>query len=244
MRVETEQRARFLVYSSKGQEGKVAFDQILFAVGRCPRLDNLGLESLNLRRNGNGTIVVNKFLQTSVPSIYACGDVLGPFRFTHMASYQASYAVRNALFPLVKRAVDYSLVPWATFTDPEVATVGLNERTAQGKGLPYEITCLPVSEVDRAICEGETEGFIRVLTTPRKGRIIGATVVAAHGGELLMEYMLAIKQKMTLADILKTIHVYPTMMDANRHLAASWQEAHIPRIVSRIMRSVHYLGRA
>jgi pyruvate/2-oxoglutarate dehydrogenase complex dihydrolipoamide dehydrogenase (E3) component len=180
--------------------------------------------------NENGTIKVNEYLQTRLPNIYACGDVAGPYQFTHTASHQAWYCAVNALFGnLRKFKVDDSVIPWATFTDPEVARVGLSETEARERHIPFEVTRYELSGLDRALADGEARGFVKVLTAPGKDRILGATLVAAHAGELIAEYVLAMKHGIGLNKILGTIHVYPTLAEATKYAAGNWEQAHAPR---------------
>jgi pyruvate/2-oxoglutarate dehydrogenase complex dihydrolipoamide dehydrogenase (E3) component len=174
-------------------------------------------------------VTVDDHLRTRIPTIFACGDVAGPFQFTHMASHQAWYATVNALFGRFRKfKVDYSIVPWATFTDPEVARVGLNEQDADAQGIAYEVTRYDIDDLDRAIADGEAHGFIKVLTAPGKDRILGATIVGYHAAELLAEFVLAMKYGMGLGKILGTIHVYPTLGESNRFLAGEWRKARKP----------------
>ena len=206
-------------------------DMLLYAAGRAGATEGLDLDKCGLAADNRGRLKVDaKTFQTEVPHIYAAGDVIGPYYFTHMASHQASRAVLNALFPLFKRKIDYSIVPWTTFTQPEIAAVGLNEESAKQKGIPFDVTRIPFSEVDRAVTDSITDGFIKVLTKPGKDKILGATIVGEHAGELIMEYILAMKEGIGLGKLLTTIHVYPTLMDGNRQLAAAWQEEQQHRV--------------
>jgi pyruvate/2-oxoglutarate dehydrogenase complex dihydrolipoamide dehydrogenase (E3) component len=199
------------------------------AVGRTANTEGLGLESLGIAVNTNGTIEVDETLRTSIPTIYACGDIVGPYMFTHMASHQAWYAAVNSLFGRFKSyKVDYSVVPWATFTDPEVARVGLNESDAIAGGIPYEVSRYDIDDLDRAIADGEAHGFIKVLTAPGSDRILGATIVAYHAAELITEYVMAMKHGIGLKKILATIHIYPTLSESNKFLAGEWRKARKP----------------
>jgi pyruvate/2-oxoglutarate dehydrogenase complex dihydrolipoamide dehydrogenase (E3) component/uncharacterized membrane protein YdjX (TVP38/TMEM64 family) len=207
----------------------ISFDRVLVAVGRKPNTEGLGLEQLGIDCNANGTIAVDEYLRTAVPSVLACGDVAGPYQFTHMASHQAWYAAVNSLFGgLRKFRVDYSVVPWATFTDPEVARVGLNERDAIENDIPFDVTRFELDDLDRAIADGEDRGFIKVLTVPGKDRILGVTIVGYHAAEMLPEYVLAMKHGIGLNKILGTIHVYPTLSEANKFVAGEWRKARKP----------------
>lgn len=211
------------------QETRVAFDRVLVALGRRADARGFGLEQLGVEFNANGTIKVNEYLQTRLPNIYACGDVAGPFQFTHTASHQAWYCAVNALFGgLRKFKADYSVIPWATFTDPEVARVGLNESEARERHIPYEVTRYDIAQLDRAIADNEARGFVKVLTVPGKDRILGVTLVGAHAGELIAEYVLAMKHRIGLNKILGTIHIYPTLAEANKYAAGNWKKAHAP----------------
>jgi dihydrolipoamide dehydrogenase len=218
-----------LICEYKGDQVSVPFDQVLIAVGRKANTSDFGLEELNVALSPNGTIEVDEYLQTSIPTIYACGDVAGPYQFTHTAGHQAWYAVVNSLFGLFWRfKVDYSVVPFATFTDPEVARVGLNEQEAQQQGIEYEVTQFDLSELDRAIAEGEAHGMIKVLTPPGKDRVLGATIVGENAGELIGEFTAAMKHGFGLNKILGTIHIYPTLFEANKYVAGIWKRAHAP----------------
>jgi dihydrolipoamide dehydrogenase len=207
----------------------IPFDEVLVAVGRSANTKGFGLEALGIELERNGTIKTNAWLQTTYPNIYACGDVAGPYQFTHTAAHQAWYSAVNALFdPLKKYRVDYSVIPWATFTDPEVARVGLNETEAREKGIDFETTTYGIDDLDRAIADEEAHGFIKVLTVPGKDRILGVTIVGEHAGDLIAEYVLAMRQKIGLNKILGTIHIYPTLAEANKYVAGNWKKAHAP----------------
>ncbi|MEE4109829.1 MAG: FAD-dependent oxidoreductase [Halieaceae bacterium] len=219
---------------------EVRFDRLLLAVGRTPNTEGLGLEELGIRTTGRGTLEVDDFLQTAVPTIFACGDIVGPYLFTHVASHQAWYAAVNALLGHLKRfRVDYSVIPWATFTSPEVARVGLSEDEAQAQGVAYDVTRYGIDDLDRAIADSEDEGFVKVLTEPGRDRILGATIVSAHAGDLLTEFILAMKHGLGLGKILGTIHIYPTMSEANRFLASEWRKARKPEAALRWLERYH-----
>jgi len=219
----------FLVAESENGEVEVEFDTLIVAVGRSPRSSGFGLEELGVRLNPNRTIEVNEYLQTSIPTIYACGDVAGPYQFTHVAAHQAWYTSVNSLFGLVKRfKVDYSVIPWATFTEPEIARVGLNETEAQEQGIAYEVSRYGIDDLDRAIADSEAHGFVKVLTVPGKDRILGVTIVGEHAGDLIAEYVLAMRHGLGLNKILGTIHIYPTLAEANKYAAGEWKRAHVP----------------
>lgn len=221
-----------LLCQASGVPVEIAFDRVLVAVGRHPRTQGYGLEELGIPVTPVGTIETDTHLATLYPNIYACGDVAGPYQFTHMAGHQAWYAAVNALFGGIHRfRVDYRAVPAVTFVDPEVARVGLNEREARARGIRYEVTRYELDDLDRAIAEGETVGFVKVLTAPGKDRILGATIVGAHAGELLAEFALAMRHGIGLNKILGTIHAYPTWAEANKFAAGSWKHAHAPERV-------------
>jgi pyruvate/2-oxoglutarate dehydrogenase complex dihydrolipoamide dehydrogenase (E3) component/uncharacterized membrane protein YdjX (TVP38/TMEM64 family) len=210
-------------------EQDLTFSRLLLAVGRSPNIEGMGLVELGIAVSPSGTIEVDEFLGTSIPTISACGDVAGPYQFTHMASHQAWYAAVNALFGRFRRfKVDYSVVPWATFTDPEVARVGLSEDEAREKGIAVEVTRYDLDDLDRAIADGEAHGFIKVLTEPGRDRILGATIVGYHAGELINEFVLAMKHNLGLGKILGTIHIYPTLGEANKFVAGEWRKARKP----------------
>lgn len=213
-----------------GQELALEFDAILVAVGRQARVTGFGLEELGVPLTQRGTVEVNAQLQsTKYPNLYAVGDVAGPYQFTHTAAHMAWYAAVNALFGRFKRfAVDYRVVPWVTFTDPEVARVGLSEAEAAEQHIAVEVTRFELHELDRAITEGATQGFVKVLTAPGSDKILGATIVGAHAGELIAEFVLAMKHGLGLSKILGTIHAYPTWVEANKYAAGSWKRAHAP----------------
>ncbi|MGO4999194.1 FAD-dependent oxidoreductase [Oceanisphaera sp. W20_SRM_FM3] len=202
-------------------------DTLLLALGRRARLQGFGLTELGITIDR--TVTTNEYLETLYPNIYAAGDVAGPYQFTHTAAHMAWYASVNALFGQFKRfKVDYSIVPWCTFVDPEVARVGLNEQEAAAQHIDYEVTRFNLSELDRAITDGSDQGFIKVLTPPGKDRILGVTIVGEHAGDLLAEYVLAIKHGLGLNKILGTMHVYPTLAEANKYAAGEWKRAHAP----------------
>lgn len=216
-------------YELAGKREKHFFDRVLVAVGRKANSAGIGLETIGVELSPNGTIKVNDYLQSTQKKVWACGDVAGPYQFTHMAAHQAGYVAMNILASPFKRfAVDYSQVPWVTYTDPEVARVGLNETEAKSKSISCEITRFDFSHQDRAITERENEGFVKVLTHPKSGVILGATIVGTHAGELLSEFSLALKQKMALKQIASTIHPYPTLSEANKSVATEWRKKRIP----------------
>ncbi len=217
-----------LLADHQGQAVRIGFDVLLVAVGRAASLKGYGLEELGVATDR--TVQVNGDLQTSLPNIYAAGDVAGPYQFTHAAAHQAWYAAVNALFdPFKKFQADYRVIPAATFTEPEVARVGLNEAEASEKKVAFEVTRYGIDDLDRAIADGEAHGFVKVLTVPGKDKILGVTIVGAHAAELLAEYVLAMKHGLGLNKMLGTIHTYPTMGEANKYAAGEWKRAHAPQ---------------
>ncbi len=210
-----------------GQEIRIVFDELICAVGRVARLTGYGLEDLGIPTQR--TVDVNDYLQTIYPNIFAAGDVAGPYQLTHVAAHQAWYAAVNALFGDFKRfKADYSVIPWTTFTSPEVARVGLNEQEAKEKNIAFEVTRYGIDDLDRAIADSAAHGFVKVLTVPGKDTILGVTIVGEHAGDLLTEYVLAMRHKLGLNKILSTIHTYPTMTEANKYAAGEWKRAHQP----------------
>ncbi|MEQ3724935.1 FAD-dependent oxidoreductase [Alcanivorax sp.] len=235
---------KVLYLTGDGQEKRIVFDTLLLAVGRKANTNGLGLETLKLPTDDNGTITVNDHLQSRFPNIYACGDVAGPYQFTHTASHQAWYASVNALFGFAKKfKVDYRVIPWCTFTDPEVARVGLNEQEAREQGIDYEVTRYGIDDLDRAIAESAEQGFVKVLTATGSDRILGVTIVGQHAGELIAEYVLAMKHKLGLNKILGTIHIYPTMAEANKFAAGEWKKARKPEGLLRWVERLHDIRR-
>lgn len=227
LRFERQSGERVLIVGHQGVEQAIGYDAVIVAVGRKARLTGYGLEELGIETAG--TVVTDAYLATLYPNIYAAGDVAGPYQFTHTASHQAWYASVNALFGQFRRfKADYRVIPWTTFIDPEVARVGINEQEAREQGIAYEVTTYPLRELDRAIAESATQGFVKVLTAPGKDRILGVTIVADHAGELLAEYVLAMKHGLGLNKILGTIHSYPTMAEANKFAAGEWKKARKP----------------
>jgi pyruvate/2-oxoglutarate dehydrogenase complex dihydrolipoamide dehydrogenase (E3) component len=226
----TEEGVSRLICQRRDERVELPFDRVLVAVGRRPNTEGFGLQEVGVALNDNGTIRTDEYLQSSIPTIYACGDVAGPYQFTHTAGHQAWYAAVNSLFGAVRRfRVDYSAVPFATFTDPEVARVGLNEQEALQQGIDYEVTRFDLAELDRAIAEGEAHGLVKVLTVPGRDRILGATIVGEQAGELIGEFTAAMKQGFGLNKILGTIHIYPTLFEANKYAAGAWKRAHAPQ---------------
>jgi pyruvate/2-oxoglutarate dehydrogenase complex dihydrolipoamide dehydrogenase (E3) component/uncharacterized membrane protein YdjX (TVP38/TMEM64 family) len=231
-----------LIVEHRGVETRIAFDQLLCAVGRAARLTGYGLEELGIPTGQ--TVQTNDYLQTIFPNIYAAGDVAGPYQLTHVAAHQAWYAAVNALFGDFKRfKADYSVIPRATFTDPEVACVGLNEQEAKAQNIAHEVTRYALDDLDRQICDegagNPTHGFVKVLTVPGRDKILGVTIVGTHAGDLLAEYVLAMKHGLGLNKILGTIHTYPTLAEANKYVAGEWKRAHQPLALLEWVRKFH-----
>ena len=240
LRVETENNNKVLICDNNGEEVRIEFDDILVAVGRTANTSDLGLDKLGIKLRKNGTIETDDYLRTSVDNIYACGDVTGPYQFTHTAAHQAYYAVVNSLFGFLKKTkVDYRVIPWATFTMPEVARVGLNETDAKAQNVPYDVTKYELDDLDRAIADGEIQGFVKVLTKPGKDKILGVTIVGHHAGDLISEYVLAMRNNLGLKDIMNTIHLYPSLAEANKYAAGMWRQANKPEGVLRWVEKLH-----
>ena len=238
LRCELQGDAKTIIVEHQGQEIRLEFDALLCAVGRLARLSGYGLEELCIPTQR--TVETNEYLQTIYPNIYAAGDVAGPYQFTHTASHQAWYASVNALFGDFKKfKVDYSVIPWATFIDPEVARVGLNEQEAKEQNIAYEVVKYGMDDLDRAIADSETRGFVKVLTVPGRDRILGVTIVGAHAGDLLAEYVLAMRHGLGMNKILGTIHTYPTLSEANKYAAGEWKRAHQPARLLEWVRRYH-----
>jgi len=213
----------------QGATVSIEFDKVLLAIGRKPNVEGFGLEELNLPLTPQGTVQVNEYMQTVYSNIFACGDVTGPYQFTHMASYQAWFASLNAMLGgLWRSRVNYNVVPWATFTDPEVARVGLSEQEAKAQNIAYEVTRYDMDQLDRALTDGEAHGFIKVLTVPGKDKILGATIVGYHAGELIGEFVFAMTHGMGLKKISAVTHIYPTLSEANKFAANAWRSARLP----------------
>ncbi|MBI4383639.1 MAG: dihydrolipoyl dehydrogenase [Nitrospinae bacterium] len=228
--------------AAEGPDGihKLEFDQLLLAAGRTPNVKGFGLEEAGVKLGPRGAVQVDERLRTSVKNIFACGDVAGPFQFTHSAAHQAWYCAVNALFgPFKTFKVDYRAMPWCTFTDPEVARVGLNEKDAREQGIPYEVARYGLDDLDRAIADSEAEGAVKVLTEPGKDRILGVTIMGYHAGDLIAEYVLAMRHGLGLNKILGTIHVYPTMAEANKYAAGVWKKAHAPAGLLSFLQKFH-----
>jgi len=231
---------KFLLCEHNEKMVSIEFDEILIALGRKANIDGFGAEELKIHMTPHGTIETDEYLRTNFPNIYACGDAVGPFQFTHVAAHQAWYAAVNALFkPFKKFKVDYSIIPWATFTDPEVARVGLNEKEAIAKGIKYEVTQYGIDDLDRAIADEEDRGMVKVLTIPGKDTILGATIVGPHASDLITEFVTAMKHNIGLNKILGTIHIYPSLSEANKFVAGNWKKAHKPVAALRFLEWFH-----
>lgn len=227
---------KWIEVEHQGEKRRIVFDDMIAAVGRSPRLKGFGLEELGIKVNR--VVETNEYLETLYPNILAAGDVAGPFQFTHTAGHQAWFAAVNALFGDIKRfKADYRVIPWATFTDPEVARVGLSEAEAREKGIVVEVTRYGIDDLDRAIADGSAHGFVKVLTVPGRDRILGVTIVGEHAGDLIAEFVLAMKHGLGLNKILGTIHIYPTLAEANKYAAGEWRRAHVnPRLLAFVER--------
>ncbi len=231
---------KYMLCENEGKEVRIEFDEILVAVGRVPGTRGFGLRALGIDLTPRGTLATNEFLQTSIPNIFCAGDVAGPYQFTHVAAHQAWYATVNALFGWIKKfKADYRVIPWATFTDPEVARVGLNEKEAKEKNIPYEVTIYNIDDLDRAIADSEDHGMVKVLTRPGSDKILGVTIVGAHASDIIAEYVFAMKQNLGLNKILGTIHIYPTLAEANKYAAGEWKKARIPKKTISLLKRFH-----
>ena len=218
----------------------IACEELLVAVGRQARTKGVDWSKLGIFLNANGSFKVDPYLRVNGDNIYACGDVIGPYLFTHVAAHQAWYCAVNALFsPLKKFKVDYRVIPQVTYTDPEIARVGLNETEAKSAEIPYEVTRYDLGDLDRAIVESEKCGFIKVLTVPGKDKILGATIIAPRAGEMITEFVTAMKYGIGLNKILGTIHAYPTFAEANKYAAGVWKKAHAPLEILSFLEKAH-----
>ncbi len=219
-----ENGAKVLIAEHQGRDVKIPFDEVLCALGRTPNVTGYGLEEMGIPTTKTRTVETNEYLETLYPNIYACGDVAGPYQFTHTAAHQAWYAAVNALFGTFRKfKTDYSVIPWATFTEPEVARVGLNETEAKEKGVAYTVSTYGIDDLDRAIADGEAHGMVKVLTAPGTDRILGVTIVGEHAGDLIAEFVMAMKHGLGLNKVLGTIHIYPTLAEANKYAAGVWK---------------------
>ncbi|WP_022669241.1 FAD-dependent oxidoreductase [Desulfospira joergensenii] len=229
-----------LICDHGDQEVPIPFDRLLIALGRTPNVAGFGLEELGVELGSNRGVAADEFLRTNFPNIFCSGDVHGRYQFTHTAAHESWYASVNALFGRFKKfRVDYSTIPWATFTDPEVARAGLNETQAQEQNIEYEVVKYPIDDLDRAIADSRDQGFVKVLTPPGKDRILGVTIVGHHASDIIAEFVLAMKQKIGLNKILGTIHIYPTMAEANKYAAGMWKKAHAPERLLAWIKKYH-----
>ncbi|MGR9117158.1 MAG: FAD-dependent oxidoreductase [Gammaproteobacteria bacterium] len=223
-----------------GDTVKIPFDHVLIAIGRAANVSGYGVEELGITLSPRKTLATDPYQRTNYPNIYAVGDVAGPYQFTHTAAHQAWYAAVNALFGDFKKfRTDYSVIPWSTFTDPEVARVGLNEQDAKEQGIAYEVVHYGIDDLDRAIADGEAHGFVKVLTAPGMDKILGVTIVGEHAGDLIAEFVLAMKHGIGLNKVLGTIHIYPTLAEANKYAAGVWKRAHAPQLLLRWIERYH-----
>jgi len=230
LRCAVENGEKVLYCEAGGNTVRIPFDALLCAVGRVANTAGYGLEELGIPVTKTRTVEVNEFMQTKYPNILACGDVAGPYQFTHTAAHTAWYAAVNGLFGSYKKfRADFSVIPWATFTDPEVARVGINETEAKEKNIPCEVTTYGIDDLDRAIADGTAHGLVKVLTVPGKDKILGATIAGEHAGDLITEFVSAMKHGIGLNKILGTIHIYPTLAEANKYVAGNWKRAHAPK---------------
>jgi len=221
---------KVMLAEHEGGDVRIPFDEVLVAVGRVANTSGYGLEELGIGTTKARTVETDEYLQTIYPNIFACGDVAGPYQFTHTAAHQAWYAAVNALFGSLRRyRADYRVIPWTTFTEPEVARVGINEQEAKQRNVPHAVTVYGIDDLDRAIADEEAHGFVKVLTSPGTDRILGVTIVGEHAGDLLAEYVLAMKHGLGLNRILGTIHVYPTLAEANKYAAGAWKRGTVTR---------------
>jgi len=241
LRIENASGETRLICETDGKEVAIEFDQILLALGRRANVTGFGLEELGVEISGRGTVVADEFLRTTnFPNIYVCGDVTGPYQFTHTAAHQAWYVAVNALFsPFKSFKVDYRVIPWCTFNDPEVARVGLNETEAKEKNIDYEVTRYGIDDLDRAIADSEAHGFVKVLTVPGSDRILGVTIVGHHAGDIIAEYVTAMKYGLGLNKILGTIHIYPTLSEANKYAAGVWKKQNAPQFALKMLGKFH-----
>ncbi len=238
--VEVADEHKYLVVEKEGEQSKLEFDELIVAVGRKAAVEGFGLEELGVEITERGTVRVDDYLRTSYPNIFAIGDVAGPYQFTHTASHMAWYAAVNALFGTFwKFAVDYRVIPWATFTSPEVARVGINETEARAQNIDYEITTYDISGLDRALADEEANGIVKVITPRDNDKILGVTIVSDHAGDILSEYVLAMKHGLGLGKILGTIHIYPTLAEMNKFAASEWRKAHKPEWALDLLEKYH-----
>lgn len=240
LRCAVENGEKVLYCEAGGNTVRIPFDTLLCAVGRIANTTGYGLEELGIPVTQSRTVEVNEFMQTRYPNILACGDVAGPYQFTHTAAHTAWYAAVNGLFGGYRKfRADFSVIPWATFTDPEVARVGLNETEAKEKNIPCEVTTYGIDDLDRAIADGTAHGVVKVLTVPGKDKILGATIAGEHAGDLITEFVSAMKHGIGLNKILGTIHIYPTLAEANKYVAGNWKRNHAPKGLLKWVEKFH-----
>ncbi len=243
--VRQDEQRQWLICDHQGDTVEIEFDQLLIAVGRKANVTGFGLEELNINLNPQGTIAADPFLRTNFPNIYCVGDVTGPYQFTHTSAHQAWYAAVNALFGAIKSfKVDDRVIPWCTFTDAEVARVGLNETEATQQRIPFEVTRYGIDDLDRAIADSEDRGWVKILTKPGNDTILGVTIVGHHAGDLLAEYVLAMKYNLGLNKVLGTIHIYPTLAEMNKMAAGEWKRAHAPEKLLHWVEKYHHWRRS
>lgn len=242
--IRVEGQKKILIVEHENNDVEIEFDEILVAIGRRANIQGFGAQELGIKIRKNQTIEANEFLQTNFPNIFVCGDVTGPFQLTHTASHQAWYCAVNGLFgKLFKFKVDYSVIPWATYLDPEVASVGINEQIAKRDGIEYELSTYGIDDLDRAIADSEDYGIVRVLTRPGSDKILGATIVGNHASDLLLEFISAMKHGFGLNKILGTIHIYPTMGEANKYLAGNWKKKQTSETIFKWLQKFHSWNR-
>lgn len=237
---EKNRRQQYVVCKHGNKDVNIEFDQVLISLGRKPNISNFGLEDLKIINNKQSQITTNKFLQTNFPNIYACGDVQTPYQFTNVASHEAWYACINALFSSFKKfAISYSHIPYAIFTDPQVARLGINEKFAKKNNIEFEITTFDLSDLDRAIIDGNDQGFIKVMTKPKSDRILGVTIIGENSAEIIAEFVLAMKNNIGLKKILGTSHIYPSYAETNKYVAGNWQKNNQPRKIMKALEWYH-----
>ncbi len=237
--------AKKVIADSCGKKIEIGFDELLVSVGRKPNVVGFGLEELGIELTERGAIKTDHYGRTSIANIYACGDVTSPYQFTHMAAHNSWYCVFNSLFsPLKKFKIDLSIIPWCTYTDPEIARVGLNEKDAKLRNIDYDVSTYAIDDLDRAITDEEDIGLIKALTPPGKDKILGVTICSYHAGDLLPEYVSAMKNGFGLNKILSTIHVYPTMAEANKFAAGNWKRAQTPAWLLNLSEKIHRFRRS
>lgn len=229
--------------NNNDKEVEFEFDEVLLALGRAANTTGFGIEEMGIEITERKTIAADPFLRTNYPNIFVCGDVTGPYQFTHTAAHQAWFASVNALFSPYKAKVNYNVIPWATFIDPEVAQLGLNEKSAKEQEIAYEVTTYDISDLDRSIADREAKGFIKVLTAPNTDKILGVTIVGPHASSIISEFVLAMKHKIGLNKILGTIHIYPTLSEANKYVAGEWKRQHSPKWVFNLLDKWHAYNR-